>query len=550
MSESEQQVLRCLHRNPQLTLSQLASLINTTPDEVEETVESLLREAYIVEQLRDGRRVFSTRFQFKRKNVRNMPPAILELFSQAEDNFLKETTLTASLPDVVSQQLLELAQRQSLVTDEVLAWQGDRLDRVSVVERGLLRQTRLKGRHLEQKSGYTRRGEWIGLGEALGRSAVTTTYTAVADTHVLSWDTGLFLEFARQHPSLALAIGRELSHRLHDCQQTQLRRGAKLWAVEGVHSGAGVTLLVTMLALLAQASDPEEEKPVLVWLPEPQLPAHPFWRRAAAPGQPGMANLGQITRLRNGLHVLTLSSQHQYPPQVQLDILLGELLAQYEFVVCDTGHEPEDPLAVQLRARAHTLVTLTCDAEGAEAGTARWKQRHSLAAPRQKRVLALNRSTRPMHESDSRFQLVIPEDAPAATAWHQGLSSASELPPGPLHEALREIFRRLSLNHAVAIFVPSTVDVDRPVDNREQVRSTLSFLGNVFGGATSSNAEGVWRAEESGLVAEQETIVRTFVSKQALERHLNRVIDFATELKREMKQEAVAVSVDNQLLLV
>ena len=52
------------------------------------------------------------------------------------------------------------------------------------------------------------------------------------------------------------------------------------------------------------------------------------------------------------------------------------------------------------------------------------------------------------------------------------------------------------------------------------------------------------------MVVEEVTIVRTFVSQQALERNLDSVIGYATELKLTMKQEAVAVDIDNQLLLV
>jgi hypothetical protein len=112
------------------------------------------------------------------------------------------------------------------------------------------------------------------------------------------------------------------------------------------------------------------------------------------------------------------------------------------------------------------------------------------------------------------------------------------------------VYRRLSLTHSLGIFIPSTLDVDQAVDNTEQVQSTLSFLGSLFGGATSSEAEGVWRSQDSGLVTEQVTIVRTFLSQRLLERHLDDVISFATQLKQDMRQEAVAVDVDNQLILV
>ena len=154
-------------------------------------------------------------------------------------------------------------------------------------------------------------------------------------------------------------------------------------------------------------------------------------------------------------------------------------------------------------------------------------------------MLLLNRARIPLSAVDPAFHLAIGEDIDPITQQ-----------AGPSDAALQELLRRLSLTHSIGIFIPSPLDVNSAVDNSVQVKATLAFLGSIFGGATSSEADGVWRSEDSGLVTEQVTIVRTFVSKQALEAHLDSVLSFATVLKRDMRQEAVALDVDNQLLLV
>jgi hypothetical protein len=166
-------------------------------------------------------------------------------------------------------------------------------------------------------------------------------------------------------------------------------------------------------------------------------------------------------------------------------------------------------------------------------------------------VLALNRLSLPAAEVDPAFQLVLPDDSlNVSLAEKRKIALVEAAPNGPLAQAFQEVYRRLSLNHSIGIFIPSTMDVDMAVDNSAQVQEALAFFGTIFGGATRSQAEGCWRSEESGLVIEQVTIVRTFVSKQALETHLDQVVEFATKLKKEMKQEAVAIDVDNQLVLV
>ena len=174
------------------------------------------------------------------------------------------------------------------------------------------------------------------------------------------------------------------------------------------------------------------------------------------------------------------------------------------------------------------------------------------ARPNQKHVFALNRarlgSELPV---DPAFHLALPEDSVSVqSAQSRRAPIVSAVADSPLGQALQEVYRRLSLTHAIGIFIPSTVDVDQAVDNTSQVQAALSFFGDLFGGAISNRGDGVWRSEESGLVAEQVTIVRAFVSAKALEKHLDAVVEFATRIKQEMKQEAVAIDVDNQLVLV
>jgi hypothetical protein len=259
--------------------------------------------------------------------------------------------------------------------------------------------------------------------------------------------------------------------------------------------------------------------------------------------------LAKIATYGDGLETLTHITRNSYSPQVQLDILLADLFARYEYIICDTGSDATQELRLRLRGQAHTLITLTKDSDDAEAGIHRWQALQSYSSPGQKRVLALNGSTKLATSVDARFNLLIPRDeAVVDTAVSLDKTPITTAPDSPLVQALLEVYRRLSLNHTLALFVPSTLDISQITDNSAQVQSTLSFLGNLFGGATSSNAEGAWRSEESGLVTEQVTIVRTFVSKKALDTHLDDVLSFAAGLKRSMKQEAVAISVDHQLI--
>jgi hypothetical protein len=75
-------------------------------------------------------------------------------------------------------------------------------------------------------------------------------------------------------------------------------------------------------------------------------------------------------------------------------------------------------------------------------------------------------------------------------------------------------------------------------------------MGKHFGGATSNQAEGVWDSEEAGLVNEVVYIVRSFVTQEEMNEHLDAVLAYMAELKEKLQQEAMAVEVDRKLMLV
>ncbi len=548
MSATEQVVLRTLTQRPRLTISEMAAYTGLPASELDSVVIGLVQSERLVEQLQDGKRVFSTRFQFKRRAVRNMPALIQSFLDQSPDNFLSQTPLTANLESSALTQLWQMSSRRTLMPNEVLAWQGNRLPQIGVIQTGLLARTRLRGQKMVKKDGYLRRGEWVGLVEAFSQSPVNATYTAGTETILLLWNVADFFSFVQQHPRLAHAISRHFSQKLQDCEHASQQGAGKLWAVEGARPGAGASAFAATLARIAQqnAGDPHTPR-TLFWAAADELESGRFAEPMASLPEDGVICADGLAYAVSGagdVDRLLLLPQRDYPIQVQLDMILADLLKRYEYVICDTGRAAaSDEWLLRLRGQAHTLITVTDDPDGAEESARYWNNLQPYALPTQKKVLALNRAHSGSAAVDPRFHLVIPADDTLTAPWEADLQAA-------FAQALQEVYRRLSLNHALAIFVPSTMDVSQQTDNTRQVQQALAFLGSIFGGATSSNAEGVWRSEESGLVTEQVTIVRTFVSAKALESHLDTVIDFASGLKRDMKQEAVAISIDNQLILV
>lgn len=106
------------------------------------------------------------------------------------------------------------------------------------------------------------------------------------------------------------------------------------------------------------------------------------------------------------------------------------------------------------------------------------------------------------------------------------------------------------LSSKITVYVPATNGVNQEVDNTEQVKKTAALLADLFGGSTSTAALGYWLSPAVGLVAEATTIVFAYAADEDLQSHIGEVVDLCEDLKQEMGQEAVALSINGDLYLI
>lgn len=106
------------------------------------------------------------------------------------------------------------------------------------------------------------------------------------------------------------------------------------------------------------------------------------------------------------------------------------------------------------------------------------------------------------------------------------------------------------LSHIFKIYVPSTTDVNTPIDNAATVAKTLEFLSNMFGGATATAARGAWVSTSAGLVVEDVTICYAFCTLAGKIKNRRRIMEYAAGLRNDMKQDAISVEIDGRLFFV
>lgn len=114
----------------------------------------------------------------------------------------------------------------------------------------------------------------------------------------------------------------------------------------------------------------------------------------------------------------------------------------------------------------------------------------------------------------------------------------------------KQLAFKYDLDCKVSVYVPSTMDVNKPVDNTEKVLEIIKKLSTIFGGATASNAFGGWVAQNGEVVTEKVTIVYAFCSSDKLAENIDTVYGICLDLKKSMKQEAITLEINGQVKFI
>ena len=106
------------------------------------------------------------------------------------------------------------------------------------------------------------------------------------------------------------------------------------------------------------------------------------------------------------------------------------------------------------------------------------------------------------------------------------------------------------LSSKVTLYVPATTSINQTIDNTEYVNNAASLFAECFGGSTSTPALGYWISNTAGLVRENTTIVFAYASEKDLQSNIDKVIDYAEELKNELKQDAIALEINGEMYFI
>lgn len=109
----------------------------------------------------------------------------------------------------------------------------------------------------------------------------------------------------------------------------------------------------------------------------------------------------------------------------------------------------------------------------------------------------------------------------------------------------------IALSQSVKIYVPSTINVNIPLEsNAKYIEETNTILASFFGGATSTEGLGAWINAQGALIKERVTICQSFCKEAVLNEKIEEIYDFCLYLKKSLAQEAIALEINGILHFV
>ncbi len=543
---AQRDMVNYLSRRKQATLGDLQKRLKKTAEDVRKVARELVAAGYVHEALVDGELYYRVVFGGKvSRSGRGVPQAIWDAVDLDNTIFLKQLPLFSHLSDDAVQKIALMMEARRYNRNEVIIWQGDVGEDIYFIKNGIIGISRLTPGSSQQDAeilAYLKQGDILAEHNLLQghHYPAAATATALSEVELLRVNRQNMLEMMLGYDNTALEMARMLSQRLIGINTRLSSKGAeiKLSLIFGV-GGCGTTTLGSALALtLAHVT---ERKAVYTEHPNP----------GSLPQTFDFETTDEIYTHPGGYDIAVIEGAAGLPPTVRTTVVMDRMLNDYANIVIGLSSQVDDTITYMLEKANQVVIVTSPDSESwAEATQLVAELKANIHPERTSLLMVVNR------KSSDQMALPLAGNADFDIPFLSNLPPLNQLTedkvPDSLKDTAQHLADRLGRTNQVGIYIPTTTDVDQVVDTSSYIQETKAFLGKIFGGAvaTSSEAQGVWNSEEIGLVSETIHIVRTYVTQTELDRYLGDVLEYVEGLKGKLKQEAMALEVNQKLLLI
>ena len=432
------------------------------------------------------------------------------------------------------------AKVRQFFADDVIVWQGQPSTSLFLIMNGIVAVKRVV-REQEKILAYLMPGNSFGELGILENQARSASVVALSEVDALVIRREDFMTILSQHPQVTIELAKTLGRYLvqanrrmsNDTSQT------RLILLINTEENAGGTSFGTLLA--ERLVESQGAATVYMEYPNPWRALNGYQLNKGA----------SVYHHGDGFDILLPTPEPYLPDTTRMTLLMDKIKGMYENIIIKIQGELDDATDMLLEHANQVIIMAPPSKDGLRDLEFTQKSLKGKIRPEETSVITIINRHKPEYK-DLPLKEPVDVDLPymADFPLFQIPERANGQIPRPLEEAVENAIQRLERTNSIGIFIPTTMEVDQKVDTGLYRKKAMDFMAERFGGATCKEADGVWHSEELGLVGEVIYIVHSYITRSDLNRYLDEVVDFMKGMKLELKQEAMALEVNNKLTLI
>jgi|GEM_PF-2445426 len=538
MSASQKKLITYLSHQRYARMMDIQQAVGLDHAETHKVLSELKDEGYIHEALMDGEIFYRVKFVDATNKNNNLPKELWNALSLDNVAFLRQMPLFKDIAeedlDVLSRQF----KQEHYARNDVIVRQGDLAKSFFIIKSGMVAVSNLSSSGVYNLIRYLEQGDFFGESGLLTGQSISATITAFTPVDIFIINRDDFYAMLTRQVGIAIELARTLAYRLvvTNTRLANKLSDAVIFLVVRTGEHLGADTIANAMALMI-ASSTTSPTAYLEFDGKDTASVYGFPPTLEAYKHPG------------GFQVLNPKNAADIPELAQVALVMDHVGAQFKNIVICVSWELSQKLGDLIRSASQImLVTSPRQADREHARKVISSFKPYIRADRTRVFTIVNHSAPDLTDElpDPPPDFVIPfldSLPPIAERRIENL-------PKPLSGVMSEIFNLLGYTNQIGVYLPTTIGVDQQADTSSHVEKTLSFMGRIFGGATHEKVQGVWNSQEAGLVEEDIHLVRSYCSQPVLDKHMGEVVDYVETLKQELQQEAMALEVNQKLMLI
>jgi CRP-like cAMP-binding protein len=538
MSSDQKKLVTYLSRQRYARISEIKAATDLSHVQILEILSTMKEQGHVHEALIKGEIFYRIKFVDTSITNNNLPKGLLNVLGLDDVAFLHQLPLFKGLPEEELSLSCQQFKQEHYARNDVIMRQGELVKSFFIIKSGVVAVSNLSSSGGYNLIRYLEQGDFFGESGLLTGQSASATIIAFTPVEILVIHKDDFYTLLAKHVGISIELARTLAYRLSDMNTRLANKliDSNLFLVVGAKQQSGASTIANAMALMLANST--KASTIYLEFPGKDLPiVYDFPHTCEAYSHPG------------GFQILNPKSITDVSELAQITLIMDQVSAQFKNIVICISRELAQYSEALIRSASQIVVVTAPEPEDWNLAQKTIVSLKPYIRANKTRLFTLVNHTR--QEFSHERTAAIPD---FSIPFFENLPPIAERRvenlPEPLTKVITEIFDLLGFTNQIGVYLPTTIGVDQPANTAAYVEKTLSFMGKLFGGATHEQVQGVWNSQEAGLVEENIHLVRSFCSQPVLDKHMGTVVDYVETLKQDLQQEAMALEVNQKLMLI